>query len=140
MIRALKSHILKQNTHWWLIIFFQTRVTIYLLCMIQDIIYHQISWSLDIDTLTVCMCVHECTSAICRYMFKETIRLSTSAKAHWNMKNWKRQTDDISEIYDVINDIHIAIKKSLEYEKNYFNCKSRYSINVQGLASFIYQN
>ena len=54
------------------------------------------------------------------------------ARGTLNMKRWRDQTG-ISGIMGAIDGSHIAIRKPIASGEDYYNRKSYYSINVQGL-------
>ena len=87
---------------------------------------------LGIGIATAHLCVHECTYAICTHMFSTYIRFPTAAEARRNMQIWQQQCS-IPGIFGAIDGTHISITKPWEEGQDYFNRKSFYSVNVQGL-------
>ena len=109
----------------------RARLIAYLLYVAQGMTYHQISMLIGIGTATACLCVHQCTYAICEHMFSAYIRFPTPAEARRNMQIWQQQCS-IPGIFGAIDGTHIAITQPCENGQDYFNRKSFYSVNVQG--------
>lgn len=132
---SLEPYIAKQDTCFRQAIPSRTRVIAYLLFVTQGSTYLSISMQLGIGVRTVCKCIHECTYAICQHMYEVYIRLPTAIEARINMEKWKQQMQGFPGMYGAIDGTHIAIKKPCDDGSNYFNRKSRYSINMQGSNS-----
>jgi len=94
--------------------------------------YRQISHLIGYAESAICMCVHECVYAICKHMFMTYIRLPTPAEWRITMENWRQETS-IPGIVGAIDGTHINIEKPRECGQDYFNRKSQYSINMQGI-------
>ena len=96
--------------------------------------YRNISNQVGIGISTVCECVRECTMVILRHMLHRYIRLPTRQEGMLNMEQWRDQTG-IPGIMGAIDGTHIAIRRPIASGEDYYNRKSYYSINVQGLRS-----
>jgi hypothetical protein len=94
--------------------------------------YHQISMLLGIGKATAWLYVHQCTYAICKHMYAMYIRFPTPAEARKSMLVLQQQSG-IPGIFGAIDGTHININKPIEDGQDYFNRKSFYSINVQGM-------
>ena len=94
--------------------------------------YRNISNQIGIGISTVCECVRECTMTILRHMQHTYICLPTRQEGTLNMERWRDQTG-IPGIMGAIDGTHITIRKPIASGEDYYNRKSYYSINVQGL-------
>ena len=97
--------------------------------------YRNISNQIGIGISTVCECVRECTMTILRHMQHTYICLLTRQEGTLNMSRSEYDQTGIPGIMGTIDDTHIAIQKPIASGEDYYNRKSYYSINVQGLPS-----
>lgn len=104
----------------------------YLLYVTQGMTYTQISMLLGIGKATAHLCVHQCTYAICKHMYALYIRFPTAVEARKSMHVLQQQSA-IPGIFGAIDGTHININKPFENGQDYFNRKSFYSVNVQGM-------
>ena|SRR5436305_2899535 len=107
----------------------------FLLHIMQGLNYLQISNQLGIGKSSACQCVHACVQAIRRTMYRPYMRLPSIVEAQQNMENWRQQTG-VPGIVGALDGTHIAIARPCTDGDDYFNRKSFYSINVQGLFYF----
>jgi len=133
-VYQLEPYIEKQETRWRPAVPSEGRVVVYLLYVTQGMTLEQIGHFCGIGKSTAHLCIHECTFAICRHMFKTYIRLPTAEEARSNMAKWQQQSG-IPSIIGAIDGTHISILKPCQHGEDYFNRKSFYSINVQGALS-----
>ena len=94
--------------------------------------YSQISMLLGIGKATAWLCVHQCTYTICRHMYTMYIHFPIAAEA-WKSMGVLQQQSGIPGVFGTIDGTHININKPLENSQDYFNRKSFYSVNVQGM-------
>jgi len=124
-----------QDTPWRQAVPSRARLIAYLLYVMQGMTYHQISMLVGIGMAMVCLCVHQCTYAICKHTFLAYIHLPTPAEVRRNMQLWQQQCS-IPGIFGAIDGTHISITQPCENGQDYFNRKSFYSVNVQGSNLF----
>ena len=96
--------------------------------------YRVVSNAFAIGVSNVSKIVHDITYAILRHMFKTYIRRPNFMEAQKIMRAWEQQTG-IPGIVGALNGTHVAIRKPSNRGEAevYWNRKSFYSINVQGL-------
>jgi len=112
----------------------QVRLMVFLYHATQGANYRTISQLFGLGRSTVSKCIHDVSRAIIQHMWSAYIRLPSPQETSQSMNRWRMQTG-IPGIVGAIDGTHIAIKKPCKNWEAYFNRKSFYSLNVQGINS-----
>jgi len=110
----------------------QVRLMVFLYHATQGPNYRTISQLFGLGRSTISKCVHDVSRAIIQHMWSAYIRLPSSQETAQSMNRWRMQTG-IPGIVGAIDGTHIAIQKPCKNGEAYFNRKSFYSLNVQGI-------
>jgi len=137
-LTLLEPYITLQDTKYRLATPSKVRLMAFLYHVSQGVNYRSVSNQFGIGISNVSKCVHDVTFAILRHMYKVYIRRPTAAEGHKSMQAWERQIG-IPGIVSALDDMHIAIKKPSNRGEAevYWNRKSFYSINVQGITFLV---
>lgn len=129
----LQPHIQRQKTRFRNPIPSEHRLAIFLYHISMGCSYHVIENQFACGKSTVSNIIGDVAQAILSHMSPQYIRFSTMAEAMRTMEYWRTKSK-IPGVVACIDGSHIPISQPAGSGPSYFNRKSYYSLNVQGIT------
>jgi len=128
----LLPYITRQNTRFRQAVPSQRRLAIFLYHITLGACYTAVSNQFGHGKSTISNIVGQVAEAIYKHMTKRYVRFPSPEEAKLSMDFWN-ENNHVPGVVGCINGTHIPILRPCQNGNVYFNRKSQYSINVQGI-------